>query len=99
MTAHLDPLRFTSPDNLASALDAAPYGAHRHAIFTAHQMGGCAMSARREDGVVDPTHRCWDVPNLFVVDGSVLPTALGVNPSETVYALARRAARFVGEAV
>lgn len=81
------------------ALAAAPYGAHEHAIFTAHQMGGCAMSGRREDGVVDAQHRCWEVPNLFVVDGSALPTALGVNPSETIYGLAHRAARFVGEAV
>ncbi|HMV65940.1 MAG TPA: GMC family oxidoreductase [Myxococcota bacterium] len=98
MSLHVDNVRLTTDADLPR-LASAPYGAHEHAIFTAHQMGGCAMSARREDGVVDPTHRCWDVPNLFVVDGSVLPTALGVNPSETVYALARRAARFVGEAV
>ena len=49
--------------------------------------------------MVDAEHRHHEVPNLFVVDGSVLPTALGVNPSETIYALSRRATAFVGGAV
>jgi choline dehydrogenase-like flavoprotein len=48
--------------------------------------------------VVDVEHRHHRVPNLFVVDGSVLPTALGVNPSQTIYGLAHRARRFVEEA-
>jgi choline dehydrogenase-like flavoprotein len=80
-------------------LEQAAYGAHEHAIFTAHQMGGCTMGNNAQSSVVDTRHRHWDIPNLFVVDGSVLPTALGVNPSETIYAMARRAAQFVGEAV
>ena len=41
--------------------------------------------------VVNQQFRHHDVPNLFVVDGSVMPTSLGVNPSETIYALARYA--------
>ena len=36
--------------------------------------------------------------DLFVVDGSVLPTSLGVNPSETLYGLAHLATDFVAEA-
>jgi len=77
----------------------APYGAHEHAIFTAHQMGGCAMGPDPASSVVGTDHRLHGVDNLFVVDGSVLPTALGVNPSETIYGLAHRARGFVGEAV
>ena len=80
-------------------LEAAPYGAHEHAIFTAHQMGGCMMGPDAKTTVVDPQHRHHEVPNLFVVDGSVLPTSLGVNPSQTIYGLAHRAVSFVGEAV
>lgn len=77
----------------------APYGAHEHAIFTAHQMGGCTMGPDAATSVVGTDHRFHGLGNVFVVDGSVLPTALGVNPSETIYGLARRAAEFVGEAV
>jgi len=61
-------------------------------------MGGCAMSSAPERGVVDSDLRHHHVPNLFCVDGSVFPTALGVNPSQTIYGLAHRARRVVGEA-
>lgn len=97
-TAHIDPLRVTSADQL-SGLNEREYGAHRHAIFTAHQMGGCPMGTDPARSVVDLDYRFRGVDNLFVVDGSVLPTSLGVNPSETIYALARRAVKAVGEAV
>jgi choline dehydrogenase-like flavoprotein len=48
---------------------------------------------------VDLQHRLRKTQNVFVVDGSVCPTALGVNPSETIYALAHRAVDFVAAAV
>ena len=80
-------------------LDEAPYGAGEVAVFSAHQMGGCAMGPDPATSVVGPDLRHHRVPNLFVVDGSVLPTALGVNPSETIYGLAHRARRAVGSAV
>ena len=38
--------------------------------------------------VVDPDGQTWEVKDLFVVDGSVLPTSLGVNPQESVMAMA-----------
>ncbi|MCB9664598.1 MAG: GMC family oxidoreductase [Alphaproteobacteria bacterium] len=77
----------------------ASYASGHVTGLSAHQMGGCAMGSDPARHVVDAEHRFRGVPNLFVVDGSVLPTALGVNPSETIYALAHRARRFVGEAV
>ena len=42
--------------------------------------------------VVDKYHRAHDVPNLFVVDGSVFPTSLGVGPALTIMANALRVA-------
>ena len=75
------------------------YGAGEHGIFSAHQMGGCCMGGDPERSVVDTDHRVRGFKNLFVVDGSVLPTALGVNPSETIYGLAHRARASVGAAV
>jgi choline dehydrogenase-like flavoprotein len=50
------------------------------------------MAARPEDGVVDANLRTFAVPNLYITDGSVLPTQGAVNPALTIMALAARAA-------
>lgn len=64
---------------------------------TAHLMGGCRMGHSPEDSVTDSDGRTWDVSNLFVCDGSLMPTAGGVNPSMTIMAnSARIADRIVG---
>jgi choline dehydrogenase-like flavoprotein len=42
--------------------------------------------------VVNADCRSWDIPNLWVCDGSVFPTVGGVNPSLTIQALACRTA-------
>ncbi len=71
------------------ALDRAPYAPLRMGVFSAHVMGGCAMSDDPARGVVrsaDLRHHA--VENLHVIDGSVLPTSLGVNPQLTIYGLA-----------
>jgi choline dehydrogenase-like flavoprotein len=59
---------------------------------TAHLMGGCRMGFSPEDSVTDANGRTWDVPNLFVCDGSLMPTAGGVNPSMTIMANSARIA-------
>ncbi|MCB9694531.1 MAG: GMC family oxidoreductase [Alphaproteobacteria bacterium] len=87
ITTHRDVLRMTDRARI-DALDTRPYGAQEHGIFTAHQMGGCGMGADPARHVVDTELRVRGVDGLCVLDGSVLPTALGVNPSETIYALA-----------
>ena len=58
----------------------------------AHLVGGCRMGARPEESVVDHTHRAWGVPNLYVADGSVMPTQGAANPALTIMALASRLA-------
>jgi choline dehydrogenase-like flavoprotein len=58
----------------------------------AHLVGGCAMSASPETGVVDRDHRVWGMPNLFVADGSVMPTQGSANPALTIMALSSRLA-------
>ncbi|MCK6505666.1 GMC family oxidoreductase [Myxococcota bacterium] len=98
LSLHHQPARMTGLLAI-SQLAEKEYGAHQHAIFSAHQMGGCAMGPDPDKSVVGVDHRFHGVPNLFVVDGSVLPTALGVNPSQTVYGLAHRARGLVGGAV
>ncbi|KAI1143819.1 long-chain fatty alcohol dehydrogenase [Hypoxylon sp. FL0543] len=66
------------------------------ATFTsAHQMGTCRMSARRDRGVVDPEGRVWESQDLYVADASVFPSASGVNPMITNMAIADWIARCV----
>ena len=59
---------------------------------TAHLMGGCRMGNDPETSVTDSDGRTWDIPNLWVCDGSLMPTAGGVNPSMTIMANAARIA-------
>lgn len=61
-------------------------------LVTAHPLGGCPMADRIEDGVVNEFGEVWNYPNLYVADGSIIPTALGVNPSATISALSERIA-------
>jgi choline dehydrogenase-like flavoprotein len=58
----------------------------------AHLVGGCRMGFSPEDSVVDANHRVWGVDNVFVVDGSVLPTQGAANPALAIMALADRCA-------
>jgi choline dehydrogenase-like flavoprotein len=58
----------------------------------AHLVGGCPMSESPERGVVDADHRAWEVANLFICDGSVMPTQGSANPALTIMALASRLA-------
>ena len=58
-----------------------------------HVVGTARFSRSRMDGVLDPDCRFWAVANLYVVDGSFMPTSGGVNPSLTITANALRVAR------
>jgi choline dehydrogenase-like flavoprotein len=61
----------------------------------AHLVGGCRMGFTPDDSVVDANHRVWGVDNLFVVDGSVLPTQGAANPALAIMALADRFAELL----
>jgi choline dehydrogenase-like flavoprotein len=63
----------------------------------AHLVGGCRMGFSPADSVVDSSHRAWGVPNLFVCDGSVLPTQGAANPALPIMALADRLAGLLRE--
>jgi choline dehydrogenase-like flavoprotein len=58
----------------------------------AHLVGGCRMGSDPERSVVDSDHRAWEVPNLLIADGSVMPTQGSANPALTIMALASRLA-------
>jgi choline dehydrogenase-like flavoprotein len=57
-----------------------------------HQLGGCRMGSDARSSVLDSFCRTHDVPNLYVVDGSVFPSSSEKNPTLTIMALAARTA-------
>jgi choline dehydrogenase-like flavoprotein len=59
---------------------------------TCHLNGTARMGEDRERSVVNADCRSWDIPNLWICDGSVFPTVGGVNPSLTIQAIACRTA-------
>lgn len=60
----------------------------RYRYTSFHPQGTCRMGADPKTTVVNPQGRTHDVRHLYVADASLLPTSIGYNPSETVYALA-----------
>ncbi|XOV89887.1 MAG: alkaline phosphatase D family protein [Pseudomonadota bacterium] len=74
-------------------------GGNAGPLFTVHPLGGCAMADSGADGVVDHIGRVYSGPGtdlhegLVVLDGSIIPRALGANPALTISALALRAVR------
>jgi cholesterol oxidase len=79
---------------LAEAADATPFyaleGGPLSTFTTVHPLGGCPMADDPADGVVDDLGHVHGQPGLYVLDGSIVPTSLGVNPSKTIAALAER---------
>ena len=70
----------------------------RDFFVTGHHPLGTARIARDAGhGVCDPSHRVFGSDGLYVMDGSCVPTSLGVNPQVTIMALALRAARLLAE--
>jgi choline dehydrogenase-like flavoprotein len=76
-------------------------GAEIHRVYdepaTNHELGGARMGADPRTSVVNAHCRTHDVPNLYVVDGSVFPSASEKNPTHTIMALAARAADNIAE--
>jgi cholesterol oxidase len=62
---------------------------------TAHCIGGCVIADCSHHGVVDSRHRVFHYKNMYICDGSVVATNLGVNPSLTIAALTERAMSFI----
>jgi choline dehydrogenase-like flavoprotein len=63
----------------------------------AHLVGGCRMGDDPDTSVVNSDHQAWEVPNLFVADGSVMPTQGAANPALVIMALASRLGERLGE--
>jgi choline dehydrogenase-like flavoprotein len=71
------------------------------AIAVTHPLGGCRMAKSAADGVCDELGRVFDkskagprpfYEGLYIADGSIIPTGLGINPSLTISAVSLRIA-------
>jgi choline dehydrogenase-like flavoprotein len=60
-----------------------------------HPLGTCRIGTDPKTSVLSPDHEAHELERLFVVDGSAVPTALGVNPQMTIMAMALRAAEAI----
>jgi cholesterol oxidase len=69
-------------------------------LVTAHPLGGCVMADSYTDGLVNHQGQVYDrngglKAGLFIADGAVIPTAIGVNPLLTISMLAERRAEYL----
>jgi choline dehydrogenase-like flavoprotein len=82
-----------------AALDGAACGPNQLALLSAHVNGTCRLGTDPRTSTCTPDAAVRGAAGVYVVDGSVLPTALGVNPQETIMAVATVLARRIHERV
>lgn len=70
-----------------AALRNRPWGPHDLTLFSAHVNGTCRLGTDPRTSGVSPAGERHGVRGVYVVDGSLLPTGLGVNPQATIMAL------------
>jgi choline dehydrogenase-like flavoprotein len=83
--------RGLAPDAFRS-FDFEGLPARRFECSSQHPLGSARIGGDRRASVCDPDGRVWDAEELYVADGSVLPTSLGVNPQESIMAVATKLA-------
>jgi choline dehydrogenase-like flavoprotein len=84
LTLNDPPVVIEKESDIARVADAA-FAPNRMTVFSAHQMGGCPMGDDPRRSVVDSRGRHHELENLWIVDGSIFPTGLGVNPQLSIY--------------
>jgi choline dehydrogenase-like flavoprotein len=86
-TLHADECRIRSAAELGE-IARRGFAPNRLGLLSAHVNGTCRIGRDPETSGCSPAGERWGVPGLYVCDGSLLPTAPGVNPQETIMALA-----------
>jgi long-chain-alcohol oxidase len=88
-----EPGRNGGRESLLEAADRCGWGAGQVTLGSFHLMGTARMGSSPDQSVCNSDGETWDVSDLYVVDGAVLPTGLGVNPMVTIEAAAHKIAR------
>jgi choline dehydrogenase-like flavoprotein len=68
-------------------------------LMAFHPMCTTRMGVHRKSSVVDNHMESHDLRNLFITDAGVFPTSLGVNPQETIWAMATKCAEYISRNV
>jgi choline dehydrogenase-like flavoprotein len=89
----------TIPANAIGDLEASPPPRSALRLEAFHPMGTARMDAARDRGVVDTDGAVHGAEALYVADGSLLPSSLGVNPMMTIIAMASRVSRRLAESL
>ncbi|MCC6557977.1 MAG: GMC family oxidoreductase [Polyangiaceae bacterium] len=76
----------------ARALERTRLDARRIECMAFHPLGSARVANDRRRGIVDQSGECFELPGLFVADGSILPTSIGVNSQVPIMAMATRIA-------
>ena len=80
-----------SPDDL-KAFDDASVDPRAYLMMASHMFGGARMGPDRKTSTVGLDFQVHDSRGIYVVDSSIFPTNIGVNPQHTIMAVARLAA-------
>lgn len=86
-------------EEYAKAVNGTSQNALTELVFdmssTAHILGGAPMGTSRFNGVISEKFEAFGYPNMYILDGSIIPKNLGVNPSLTITALSEYAMSFI----
>ncbi|HVH48177.1 MAG TPA: GMC family oxidoreductase, partial [Labilithrix sp.] len=80
-------------------LDSAPLEPRSYGFIATHLFGAARMGPDSGSSVVDPDFAVHGVSGLYVVDSSVFPTNLGVNPQHTIMAMSSLASHRLAEQI
>jgi choline dehydrogenase-like flavoprotein len=89
---HLDATMQSSWSSAKALIEQLPAEHLRWQTMSAHVMGGCGMGKDEKQSVVNNLGQHHQLENLSVIDGSLFPTSLGVNPQLTIYAVSAKLA-------
>lgn len=86
LSLHTTPVRVRTRADL-DEIRRRPMGPNQLALFTAHVNGTCRIGTNPATAGADPDGQVHGAPGVYCLDGSLLPTGLGVNPQATIMAL------------
>ena len=82
-SGHTDLPRISSPSDIPS-IRKLPNGPNQISLYSAHPMGTARMGTNPKTSVIDESMEMHQYPGVYIMDGSTLPTAPGVNPMITI---------------